>query len=168
MTVLSNAAPVPFSSLLTPPLTWASSWMETEMRSERYQSGATTTTSASTSAKLRRWLWTTGGCSSMAMLPYISQGLLWKHLAKDLTWSFHSGEIASSATLSTFCGVSGSLVSPQNPDQLQQMHHREHPDWLHDCLVWQLLPPWLTLTLTQSLHMVLSILAMLQYFYSHY
>ena len=25
------------------------------------------------------------------------------------------------------------------PQKFQQLHHREHPDWLHHCLVWQLL-----------------------------
>ena len=26
-----------------------------------------------------------------------------------------------------------------DPQKVVQLHHREHPDWLHHCLVWQLL-----------------------------
>ena len=26
-----------------------------------------------------------------------------------------------------------------NPQKVLQLHYREHPDWLHHCLVWQLL-----------------------------
>ena len=26
-----------------------------------------------------------------------------------------------------------------DPQKVLQLHHQEHPDWLHHCLVWQLL-----------------------------
>jgi hypothetical protein len=28
-----------------------------------------------------------------------------------------------------------------DPQKVLQLHHREHPDWLHHCLVWQQLGP---------------------------
>lgn len=28
----------------------------------------------------------------------------------------------------------------ENPDHFLQIPHREHPDWVHECLVWQLPP----------------------------
>lgn len=103
----------------------------------------------STSEKLRRSSWTTGGCRRMSTPLYTSVELLWKELEVTrplvctslTTWPGpftlrQCWHLLISESIS--CEVSGSLVSPQNPKQLLQMHHWEHPDWVHDCL-----SPWL-------------------------
>lgn len=112
------------------------------MRLKHYQNSATTATSASESVKQRRRrLWITGGCRRMATPSYTTVGLLWKELGVSSSSLCTSPMIwPGPVTLklwwnvlisdSTFCGGSGSLVSPQNPDQLLQIHHRQYHVWL--------------------------------------
>lgn len=52
------------------------------------------------------------------------------HLINALIWSLHTKTDVQSVCLRLYF---------RNSVQLLQMHHREHPDWVQDCLVWQLL-----------------------------
>ena len=61
------------------------------------------------------------------------------HITNKLSWSKHTNceegttkPIPPQETEKTWHGSS-------DPQKLLQLHHREHSDWLHHCLVWQLL-----------------------------
>ena len=59
------------------------------------------------------------------------------HITNKLSWSKHTKKVVTRA------------LSPQeiekiwhgsrDPQNVLQLHHQEHPDWLHHSLVWQLL-----------------------------
>jgi hypothetical protein len=62
------------------------------------------------------------------------------HITNKLEWSKHTKTVVKSAR---------QTYSPQeteniwhcssDPQNVLQLHHQVHPDWLHHCLVWQLL-----------------------------
>lgn len=86
----------------------------TEMRWECYHSGAMIATSASASAKLKRWIqsrmlaWKTLWNISGATVERVrSIRVLGAHLSDDLSWSLHTNRLSSN---STFCWGSRCLL----------------------------------------------------------
>jgi hypothetical protein len=60
------------------------------------------------------------------------------HIANKLTWSKHTKTVMKRARQNLF-PLRRRKRFGMDPQKVLQLHHREHSDWLHHCLVWQLL-----------------------------
>ena len=63
------------------------------------------------------------------------------HITTGLSWSKHNNTVVKRARQNLFPLTKSEKIwhGSSDPQNVLQLHHQEHPDWLHHCLVWQLL-----------------------------
>jgi hypothetical protein len=62
------------------------------------------------------------------------------HITNKLTWSKHTKSREEGITKPIPLQETEKIWHwSSDPQKILQLHHREHPDWLHHCLIWQLL-----------------------------
>ena len=65
------------------------------------------------------------------------------HISKELSWSTHQDSCEEGTTTPLPPQEAEKIRhAPSDPQKVLQLHHWEHPDWLHHRLVWQLLGIW--------------------------
>ena len=62
------------------------------------------------------------------------------HITNKLTWSKHTKTVVKRARQNLFTLRTEKIChGSSDPQKVLQLHHREHPDGLRQCLLWQLL-----------------------------
>ena len=66
------------------------------------------------------------------------------HITNELSWSKHTQDSHEEGKTTPFPPQETEKIWHGSPDpqKVIQLHHREHPDRLHHCLVWQLIGIW--------------------------
>ena len=62
------------------------------------------------------------------------------HITNKLSWSKHTKTVVKRARQNPIPPQETEMIrhGSSDPQKVLQLHHREHLDWLHHCLVWQL------------------------------